>query len=66
MVLLALVRLGDEAYGVPISREIEERSGREGAVGWASQLLNAAAAPGGTFISLRRDCGMFGKYNARW
>ena len=33
MVLLALIRLGDEAYGVPISREIEERSGREVALG---------------------------------
>src|SRR5262245_61033000 len=28
MVLLALIRVGDGAYGVPISREIEERSGR--------------------------------------
>jgi PadR family transcriptional regulator PadR len=28
MILLALMRLGDAAYGVPISREIEERSGR--------------------------------------
>jgi DNA-binding PadR family transcriptional regulator len=29
MVMLALIRLGDEAYGVPISREIEASSGRE-------------------------------------
>lgn len=29
MVLLALIRLGDDAYGVPISREIERCSGRE-------------------------------------
>ena len=28
MVLLALIRIGEDAYGVPISREIEERSGR--------------------------------------
>jgi DNA-binding PadR family transcriptional regulator len=28
MILLALMRLGDGAYGVPISREIEEASGR--------------------------------------
>jgi DNA-binding PadR family transcriptional regulator len=28
MVLLALIRLGEDAYGVPIAREIEERSGR--------------------------------------
>ena len=33
MVLLVLVHLGDEAYGVPISRQIEERSGREVALG---------------------------------
>jgi PadR family transcriptional regulator, regulatory protein PadR len=33
MVLLALLRLGDDAYGVPISREIEEQSGREVALG---------------------------------
>jgi DNA-binding PadR family transcriptional regulator len=28
MVLLALLRVGEDAYGVPISREIEQRSGR--------------------------------------
>jgi DNA-binding PadR family transcriptional regulator len=33
MVLLALIRLGEDAYGVPISREIEERAGREVALG---------------------------------
>jgi DNA-binding PadR family transcriptional regulator len=33
MVMLALIRLGDGAYGVPISQEIESRSGREVAVG---------------------------------
>jgi PadR family transcriptional regulator PadR len=33
MVLLALMQLGDDAYGVPISRELEERSGREVALG---------------------------------
>ena len=27
-VMLALIRLGDNAYGIPISREIEERAGR--------------------------------------
>jgi len=32
MVLLALVRLDENAYGVPISREIEEKSGREVAI----------------------------------
>src|SRR5687767_205300 len=33
MVMLALMRLGGDAYGVPISREIEEQSGREVAFG---------------------------------
>jgi DNA-binding PadR family transcriptional regulator len=33
LVLLALVRLGDEAYGVPIAEAIEETSGREVAQG---------------------------------
>jgi PadR family transcriptional regulator PadR len=33
MVILALIRLGEDAYGVPISREIERRSGREVALG---------------------------------
>jgi PadR family transcriptional regulator PadR len=31
--LLALIRLGDDAYGVPISEAIEESSGREVALG---------------------------------
>jgi len=29
LVLLALIRLGEDAYGVPISEAIEESSGRE-------------------------------------
>jgi PadR family transcriptional regulator, regulatory protein PadR len=33
MVLLAVLRLGDDAYGVPIGREIEQRCGREAALG---------------------------------
>ena len=33
MILLALLRLGQDAYGVPISREIELQSGREVAFG---------------------------------
>jgi hypothetical protein len=32
----ALIRLGDEAYGVPISQEIEEHSGHDVALGSAS------------------------------
>ena len=33
LVLLALIRLDDEAYGVPIAAEIEASSGREVALG---------------------------------
>jgi PadR family transcriptional regulator PadR len=33
MVLLAVIRLGDDAYGVTISQEIERQSGREAALG---------------------------------
>jgi DNA-binding PadR family transcriptional regulator len=33
MVLLAVVRLGDEAYGVPISRELLQLAGRDVALG---------------------------------
>jgi DNA-binding PadR family transcriptional regulator len=33
MVLLAVVRLGDDAYGVPISKELRSLAGREVALG---------------------------------
>jgi DNA-binding PadR family transcriptional regulator len=33
MVILVLIRLGDNAYGVPISEELEKRTGRDMAVG---------------------------------
>lgn len=33
MILLAVIHLGDEAYGVPISRELEKHRGRDIAVG---------------------------------
>ena len=33
MVLMALMRLGEDAYGVPIAREIEAHLGREVALG---------------------------------
>ncbi|HEY4364847.1 MAG TPA: helix-turn-helix transcriptional regulator [Bryobacteraceae bacterium] len=33
MVLLALIRLDEEAYGVPISHEIEQCTGREAVLG---------------------------------
>ena len=33
LVLLALIRLGEDAYGVPISEAIEESSGKDVAIG---------------------------------
>ena len=33
MILLAVIRLGDDAYGVPISKELLERTGRDVALG---------------------------------
>ena len=33
MILLAVIRLGDDAYGVPISNELLETTGREAAMG---------------------------------
>jgi PadR family transcriptional regulator, regulatory protein PadR len=33
MILLAIIRLGDEAYGVPISRELEAQRSRSVSVG---------------------------------
>ena len=33
MVMLVLIRLGDDAYGVPISRELAKRIGHEVALG---------------------------------
>ena len=61
LVLLALIRLGDEAYGLSVRRELEERAGREAAIGAVyatldrleekglvtSSLAGATAARGG-------------------
>ena len=33
MILLSVIRLGDDAYGVPISKELLETTGREVALG---------------------------------
>jgi DNA-binding PadR family transcriptional regulator len=46
LVLLALIRLGDEAYGVPISDAIEQSSGREVSVGSVYITLGRLAAKG--------------------
>ncbi len=42
-VLLCLIRLGDEAYGVPIHQEIEERTG---AIGLHRHRLHGVGSPG--------------------
>ena len=40
IVLLAVLRLGENAYGVPIRREIEERTGRSLTVGALYRTLD--------------------------
>ena len=49
LVLLALIRLGDEAYGVPISQAIEESSGRDVALGSVYLTLDRLETKG--FVS---------------
>lgn len=39
LVLLALVRLGDEAYGVTVHQELERRTGRDVALGAVYKTL---------------------------
>ena len=51
LVLLAVMRLGDDAYGVPICREIERQTGREVAVGSVYATLERLAEKG--FVSSR-------------
>ena len=46
MVLLALIRLEDEAYGVPIAREIEQCAGREAALGSVYAALERLESKG--------------------
>jgi PadR family transcriptional regulator len=46
IVLLAVVRLGKEAYGVPIRREIAERAGRQVTVGALYATLDRLEAKG--------------------
>lgn len=45
-VMLALMRLGDEAYGVTIRQEIQERSGRDVAIGAVYATLGRLADKG--------------------
>jgi PadR family transcriptional regulator, regulatory protein PadR len=46
IVLLAVVRLGKDAYGVPIRREIAERAGRQVTVGALYATLDRLEAKG--------------------
>jgi len=46
IVLLAVVRLGNKAYGVPVRREIEERGGRGTSVGALYSTLDRLEAKG--------------------
>ncbi|HEY7291126.1 MAG TPA: PadR family transcriptional regulator [Vicinamibacterales bacterium] len=52
LVLLALIRLGDDAYGVPISDAIEESSGKEVAIGSVYITLGRLETKG--LVSSRR------------
>jgi len=46
MVMLVLMRLGDDAYGVPICEELEKRTGRNVAVGSVYAALERLAGKG--------------------
>ena len=43
MVLLTVIRLGDDAYGVPLARELEAASGREVGLGSVYAALERLA-----------------------
>ena len=46
LILLALIRLGPEAYGVPVAREIEAHAGRTVALGSIYAALERLEAAG--------------------
>jgi DNA-binding PadR family transcriptional regulator len=46
IVLLAVLRLGDEAYGVPIRQEIEKRAGRKVTIGALYATLDRLESKG--------------------
>ncbi|MGJ5815095.1 PadR family transcriptional regulator [Paludibaculum fermentans] len=46
LVLLALLRLGDEAYGMRVRQEIDERTGRQVAIGAVYATLDRMAEKG--------------------
>lgn len=53
MVLLAIMRLGDEAYGAPIRRLIVERAEREVSFGAVYSTLRRLAAKG--YVEFREE-----------
>jgi DNA-binding PadR family transcriptional regulator len=46
MILLAVLRIGDDAYGVPIAREIEDTAGRSVILGAVYAALDRLEANG--------------------
>jgi PadR family transcriptional regulator, regulatory protein PadR len=46
MILLAVIHLGEEAYGVPISRQLERQRGRDVSVGSVYAALERMEAKG--------------------
>jgi DNA-binding PadR family transcriptional regulator len=46
MVLLAILRVGEDAYGVPIARELEESSGRDVLLGSVYAALDRLEGKG--------------------
>jgi PadR family transcriptional regulator PadR len=46
LVLIALIRLGDEAYGMAVRRELETRAGRDVSIGAVYATLDRLAAKG--------------------
>jgi DNA-binding PadR family transcriptional regulator len=46
IVLLALIRLGDDAYGMTVRREIEERTGRDLSIGAVYATLERLESKG--------------------
>ncbi len=46
IVILALIRLGDNAYGVPICEELEKRTGRDVAIGSVYAALERLESKG--------------------
>jgi hypothetical protein len=64
LVLLALIRLGDDAYGVPISDAIEQSSGREVAICSAYITLDRLEAKGLVYSTSESTAGRGGRKTA--